>query len=96
MGGNALKYFPMDGLSCEEEFRMVAQACGEEGFSLEPTGGLNKENFESILRIALEANVRQVIPHVYSSIINRESGETNLDDIRELYKIMKRLVEEYE
>ncbi|MED3550941.1 2-dehydro-3-deoxy-phosphogluconate aldolase [Cytobacillus praedii] len=96
MGGNALKYFPMDGLSCEEEFRMVAQACGEEGFSLEPTGGLNKENFESILRIALEANVRQVIPHVYSSIINRESGGTNLDDIRELYKIMKRLVEEYE
>ena len=28
MGGNALKYFPMKGLSCEDEFRAVAQACG--------------------------------------------------------------------
>ncbi|TCP29960.1 uncharacterized protein (TIGR03581 family) [Scopulibacillus darangshiensis] len=96
MGGNALKYFPMKGLSREDEFRAVAQACGEEGFALEPTGGIDKENFEEILRIALEANVPKVIPHVYSSIINKETGETNIEDVRELTALMKKLVDNHE
>ena len=96
MGGNALKYFPMNGLSCEEEFRAVAKVCGEEAFALEPTGGIDKENFEQILRITLEANVPKVIPHVYSSIVDQETGKTKIEDIRELLEIVKRLVDEYD
>jgi uncharacterized protein (TIGR03581 family) len=95
MGGNALKYFPMQGLSSENEFRAVAQACGEEGFALEPTGGIDKENFETILRIALEANVPQVIPHVYSSIIDKKTGNTNVEDVRELLETIKKLVDQH-
>jgi uncharacterized protein (TIGR03581 family) len=94
MGGNALKYYPMNGLSSEDEFRAVAQACGEEGFALEPTGGIDKKNFEAILRIALEANVPQVIPHVYSSIIDKETGKTNVEDVRELLETVKELVDQ--
>jgi uncharacterized protein (TIGR03581 family) len=95
MGGNALKYFPMNGLSSENEFCAVAQACGEEGFALEPTGGIDKENFETILRIALEANVPQVIPHVYSSIIDKKTGKTNVEDVRELLETIKKLVDQH-
>ncbi|SCW75754.1 conserved hypothetical protein EF_0839/AHA_3917 [Paenibacillus tianmuensis] len=95
MGGNALKYFPMNGLQCEDELRAVAEACGEEGFALEPTGGIDKENFEAILRIALEAKVPQVIPHVYSSIIDKTTGKTKVQDVRELLKVMKRLVDRH-
>ncbi|MGM0901259.1 MAG: 2-dehydro-3-deoxy-phosphogluconate aldolase [Bacillota bacterium] len=95
MGGNALKYFPMEGLSREDEYRAVAKACGEEGFALEPTGGIDKENFETILRIALEANVPQVIPHVYSSIIDKETGNTRVEDIKDLLNTMKKLVDHY-
>ena len=95
MGGNALKYFPMKGLSSEDEFRAVAQACGEEGFALEPTGGIDKENFEQILRIALVANVPQVIPHVYSSIIDKNTGKTNVEDVCELLETMKKLVDQH-
>lgn len=93
MGGNSLKYFPMKGLQHEEEFRTVAKACGEEGFALEPTGGIDKANFETIVKIALEANVPQIIPHVYSSIIDKETGETSIEDIRELLGTMKKLVD---
>lgn len=96
MGGNALKYFPMKGLSTEDEFRAVAEACGKAGFALEPTGGIDKENFEAIVRIALEANVPQIIPHVYSSIIDKESGDTNIEDVKELLGTIKRLVDLYE
>ncbi|UFT98683.1 KDGP aldolase family protein [Radiobacillus kanasensis] len=96
MGGNALKYFPMNGLECENEFRAVAQACGEEQFALEPTGGIDLENFEAILQIGIDANVPIMIPHVYSSIINKQTGETNIEDVRSLLQIMKRLVDNVE
>ncbi|UNK20605.1 KDGP aldolase family protein [Paenibacillus sp. N3/727] len=95
MGGNALKYFPMQGLSREDEFRAIAKACAEEGFALEPTGGIDKENFEPILRIALEAGVHKVIPHVYTSIMDSETGKTNIEDVRELVGIMKKLADDY-
>ncbi|MGP4040853.1 2-dehydro-3-deoxy-phosphogluconate aldolase [Gracilibacillus sp. D59] len=95
MGGNALKYFPMKGLSSEEEYRAVAKACGEEQFALEPTGGIDKGNFEPIVQIALQANVPQVIPHVYSSIIDKNTGETNVADVRELLLIIKKLVDNH-
>lgn len=95
MGGNALKYFPMNGLACEDELRAVAKACGEEGFALEPTGGIDLDNFEAILRIALEAKVPIVIPHVYSSIVDKATGNTKVEDICTLYAAMKKWVEYY-
>ena len=96
MGGNAIKYFPMKGLAHEDEFREVARVCGEENFALEPTGGINKENIEQILRIALESNVPEIIPHVYSSVIDSETGETNIVDVKEIYELIKKLVDKYE
>ncbi|GLX69754.1 2-dehydro-3-deoxy-phosphogluconate aldolase [Paenibacillus glycanilyticus] len=95
MGGNALKYFPMNGLAREDELRAVAAACAETGFALEPTGGIDKDNFEAIVRICLEAGVKQIIPHVYSSIIDKTTGATNVEDVRELLATIKRLVNEY-
>jgi len=96
MGGNALKYFPMQGLQLEEEYRAVAQACGEAGFALEPTGGIDMDNFERIVRIALEAEVPQVIPHVYSSIIDPQSGRTDVDKVRALHETLVALVNAYD
>lgn len=95
MGGSALKYFPMKGLSLEAEYRAVAEACGEENFALEPTGGIDKNNFGPILQIALEAGVPQVIPHVYSSIIDSASGDTIVTDVSELLEVMKKLVDRH-
>ncbi|MHA0856294.1 2-dehydro-3-deoxy-phosphogluconate aldolase [Paenibacillus sp. CMAA1364] len=95
MGGNALKYYPMQGLKLEEEYRAVAKACGEEGFALEPTGGIDLQNFTSILEIALAEGVPQIIPHVYTSIIDKKSGSTNVEDVRVLYETTKALVAQY-
>lgn len=96
MGGNALKYFPMGGLKLVEEYRAVAQACGEEGFALEPTGGIDLDNFEEIVEIALQAGVPQVIPHVYTSIIDSATGATKVSDVAKLYASLKTLVDRYE
>ncbi|MFC4619494.1 KDGP aldolase family protein [Camelliibacillus cellulosilyticus] len=95
MGGNALKFFPMKGLSCEAEYRAVAKACAEEGFALEPTGGIDLGNFETIVNIALESGVPQVIPHVYSSIVDKATGDTNTQEVRTLLDIVKKSVDRH-
>ncbi|BDS28736.1 hypothetical protein KAM479c_04600 (plasmid) [Aeromonas caviae] len=92
MGGSSVKFFPMGGLACRAEYQAVAEACARHGFWLEPTGGIDLENFEEIVRIALEAGVEKVIPHVYSSIIDSESGQTRPEDVRTLLAMVKALL----
>ncbi|WP_370556503.1 KDGP aldolase family protein [Edwardsiella tarda] len=89
MGGSSLKYFPMGGLKCREEFQVVAEACARNDFWLEPTGGIDLDNFAEIIDIALSAGVSKVIPHVYSSIIDPVSGDTRPDDVRALLAMCK-------
>ncbi|MEJ8321833.1 KDGP aldolase family protein [Kosakonia sacchari] len=92
MGGSSIKYFPMGGLECRDEFIAVAQACARHDFWLEPTGGIDLDNFSEILQIALDAGVRRVIPHIYSSIIDKASGDTRPADVRQLLDMTKTLV----
>lgn len=92
MGGDAIKFFPMSGLDTVEEYKAVAQACGDMNFGLEIT----KENFEEILKIALDYHVPKIIPHVYSSIIDKETGLTRIEDVEWLTYKMKQLVDQYE
>ncbi|MFT4105589.1 MAG: KDGP aldolase family protein [Lacrimispora sp.] len=91
-GADSLKYFPMGGLKAREEFEAVARACAETGFGLEPTGGIDLENFKEILEIAVRAGVERIIPHVYSSIIDKETGATRIEDVAALYEMIKGVV----
>lgn len=95
MGGSSIKYFPMKGLAHIEEFKIVAEACAKEELYLEPTGGIDLMNYGEILKVALQAGVQKIIPHVYSSIVNKETGETNVEDVRTLLAITKDMVESY-
>lgn len=92
MGGSSVKYFPMGGLKHRAEYEVVAQACARADFWLEPTGGIDLENFSEILQIALDAGVSKIIPHVYSSIIDKASGDTRPEDVRQLLAMVKKLV----
>lgn len=92
MGGSSVKYFPMKGLAHKEEYEAVAKACAENNFMLEPTGGIDLENFEEIIQIAVDAGVKKIIPHVYSSIIDKETGNTKPKDVKVLYEMMKRVL----
>src|SRR5699024_6345453 len=95
MGGNAVKFFPMKGLETKEQYKAVAQACAEEDFILEPTGGIHLDKFEEIISIALQAGLKQIIPHVYSSIIAKDSGKTRVGDVDKLYNMMKKAVDRH-
>ncbi|MWN32235.1 MULTISPECIES: 2-dehydro-3-deoxy-phosphogluconate aldolase [unclassified Gilliamella] len=92
MGGSSIKYFPMGGLKHQDEFEYVAKCCAENDFYLEPTGGIDLDNYESILKIALDSGVKKIIPHIYSSIIDKVTGETRISDVKQLLSITKKLV----
>jgi uncharacterized protein (TIGR03581 family) len=59
---------------------------------LEPTGGIDLENFEEILQIAVDAGVKKVIPHIYSSIIDGETGDTRPEDVQTLAEMTKKVL----
>lgn len=93
MGGNSIKFFPMKGMTYVEEFKAVAEACSEANFCMEPTGGLNPENYGEILRIALQAGVPKIIPHIYSSIMDPHTGDTDIEEVKQLWMLTKKWVD---
>lgn len=90
MGCSSVKFFPMKGLTLKEEYKAVCEACAKMDFMMEPTGGIDVHNFEEIVQIAFDAGVKRVIPHVYTSIVDKETGKTKVEDIKTLYNIMKK------
>jgi len=90
MGASSIKYFPMKGLAHKEEYQAVAAACAKYNFYLEPTGGIDLSNFEEIVQIAVDAGVKKIIPHVYSSIIDQATGDTKTEDVKILLALMKK------
>lgn len=94
MGASFVKFFPMNGLACKEEYQAVAKACAKENFILEPTGGIDLENFADIIQIALKAGVKQVIPHIYSSIIDPLTGDTRPTQVKQLFALSKKILSE--
>ena len=92
MGADSLKFFPMGGLKVADELKAVAEACARHDFILEPTGGIDLDNFEQIMKIILDAGVPRVIPHVYSSIIDKATGNTRPEDVAALMDKVKNLI----
>ncbi|KAF1370753.1 2-dehydro-3-deoxy-phosphogluconate aldolase [Yokenella regensburgei] len=93
MGAHAAKFFPMGGTASLEELRALALAATQNGMTLiEPTGGIDLDNFGMILQSCLEAGVPQVMPHVYSSIIDPQTGLTRPEDVVKLMDIVKAVV----
>lgn len=93
MGGHAAKFFPMGGLASLAELKALAESCVRNGMTMiEPTGGIGLDNVKAIVEVCLEAGVSQVMPHLYSSIIDAKTGETRIDDIHHLMDIVRTLV----
>lgn len=89
MGASSIKFFPMQGLKFEDEYRAIAKACAAADFYLEPTGGIDLDNFKKILQIGLDAGVKKIIPHIYSSIIDATTGNTRPNDVARLLQLVK-------
>ncbi|WP_425379652.1 KDGP aldolase [Spiroplasma endosymbiont of Stenodema calcarata] len=81
----------MAGLKHRDEYQIVAAECVKTGLWLEPTGGITLENYQTILQIALRANVKKIISHIYSSIIGQD-GVTKVEDVKKIIILTNELL----
>ncbi len=96
MEADAVKFYPMGGLESLEELKYVAKACADMDVSmLEPTGGINLENFETILRVCVDAGVKKIMPHVYGAVIDKETGITEIEKVKTIYEIVKKVLKDH-
>lgn len=94
VGVNSIKFFHMKGTKYLDELAEVAKACVRVGIPIiEPTGGITVENIYDIVKVCIDAGCERIIPHVYSSIIDKETGLTNPEMVSSLYTEIKKVLE---
>lgn len=85
IGLNSVKFYPVHGNKKLDHIKAMAEAAVNEGIEIfEPTGSIDLDNVREIVQICLDAGVRLVIPHLYSSLIDKATGLTNPEYIKRL------------
>lgn len=93
IGLQSVKFFNIHGTAHLRELEVVAKACADLGIEMiEPTGGINVENVQEVLEACLKTGVKHIIPHIYSSIIDKETGLTDPNLVLKVIKIIEKLV----
>lgn len=85
IGVHSVKFYPVNGVERLAEIKEMAQAAARCGIPVfEPTGGIDAASIRPIVEVCLEAGVQEVIPHIYTSIVDKETGHTRLEQVQEL------------
>lgn len=93
IGLRSLKFFNIHGNTHLEELKIVAQACADSGIEMiEPTGGIDVGNIRDVLNVCLRTGVKHIMPHIYSSIIDKETGLTDPALVLKVMQIIKEMV----
>ncbi|RNB84239.1 oxo-acid lyase [Brevibacillus nitrificans] len=85
IGVHSVKFYPVNGMEKLDEIKAMARAAVRFGIPVfEPTGGIDATSIRPIVEVCLEAGVQQVIPHIYTSIVDKTTGLTRLEQVEEL------------
>ncbi|HMR13147.1 MAG TPA: KDGP aldolase, partial [Arachnia sp.] len=78
-------FYPIGGVSQLDHPAAMGRAMAAAGVPIfEPTGGIDVENFDAVVSTCLEAGAKHVVPHVYTSIVDKATGNTVPDLVAEL------------
>lgn len=89
VGVQSVKFFPIEGDRRLDEIAAMVQAAVRHGIkTFEPTGGIGVTSLAAVLRVCAENGAERIIPHVYTSIVDKTTGLTRLSDVRELTRAM--------
>ncbi|MEG0853738.1 MAG: KDGP aldolase [Angelakisella sp.] len=92
LGLPSIKFFNIGGLKHLDELEAVARAAVKGGIPImEPTGGIDVENVYDIVKVCHNAGCERIIPHIYTSIIDKASGKTVPDMVQQAYDQVKRI-----
>lgn len=89
----SVKFFNIHGTKYLEDLKAIAEACVKFGVPiLEPTGGIDPDNVAAVVKVCLDAGVERIIPHIYSSIIDKSTGRTDPKLVKKAYENIKALL----
>ncbi|GLB60150.1 KDGP aldolase [Cytobacillus sp. NCCP-133] len=85
IGVHSVKFYPINGDKRLDEVAEMAKASSKAGLKVfEPTGGINMENVHRIVQTCIENGAEMVIPHLYTSLVNKETSKTEVEKIEQL------------
>jgi len=89
IGVPSIKIYPVGGeQKLDEVAALVRAAVRQQIRMVEPTGGLDVHTISKVVEVCLENGAEQVVPHVYTAIVDKATGLTRLDDIREIMRVL--------
>jgi len=90
---DSVKFFPMHGTEKLDHMIAMAKAASKARIDIfEPTGGINEDNIEAIVKACLDAGCKKVMPHIYSSIVEKETGKTKSESVKKIFEILSKIV----
>lgn len=85
IGLPSVKFYPIGGLKGIDELKAMVRAAVEAGIRIfEPTGGIDMDNVHEIVQACIDGGATTVIPHLYTSLVDRETGKTRPEYLKEL------------
>ncbi|MFB7141658.1 KDGP aldolase [Gottfriedia sp. NPDC056225] len=88
IGIHSIKFYPIDGDKRLDEVAAMVRAAVNAGIKIfEPTGGIDLDNVHSIVQTCLDHGADLVIPHLYTSLIDQQTGKTVVGKVKELLNI---------
>lgn len=85
IGLSSVKFYPIEGLKKIEHVKEMVKAAVSEGITtFEPTGGIGMENVHEIVQACIDCGATTVIPHLYTSLVDKETGNTKPEYLEEL------------
>jgi 2-dehydro-3-deoxy-phosphogluconate aldolase len=88
IGVQSVKFYPIKGEQKLDEVAAMAKAAANAGLKyFEPTGGITVENVHNIVQTCFDNGVETVIPHLYTSLIDKQTGKTEISKIKQLLEM---------
>lgn len=90
IGVHSVKFYPIGGTDHLDELAAMVKAAVKHQIKIfEPTGGIDIHTIGKVIEVCVENGADYIIPHIYTSIIDKATGLTRIEDVRELARFCK-------
>lgn len=91
MGIDSIKFMPLKGTVHLAEFVYLCRVAAEKRIlSVEPAGGIAADNIVEIIQAVRETGISLLMPHIFGSTIDKETGRTLPKEVVKIINLVRR------